>query len=152
MPPILFRKKARSSAFAKPASWDVLCSRTSMTFFTPELSRRSKKPSAVVWVKPIVATVALANRALRLRLRLQAPGLRARPRLAGGRHGGAARRRLDHGFARRPLAHEQILDLVAGQRLELEQALGQRLEIGALVGEYLLRLGIAGLDQPPDLA
>src|SRR5206468_1593486 len=90
---------------------------------------------------------------LRLRLRLEATGLRARPRLAGGRHGGAARRgRLDYGFARRPLADQEVLDLVAGERFELEQALGQRLEIGALVGEYLLGLGIAGLDQPPDLA
>jgi N-methylhydantoinase A len=37
-----------------------------------------------------------------------------------GRHGGAARRhRLDHGFAGRPLAGEQVLDLVTRQGLEL---------------------------------
>src|SRR6266403_1885996 len=90
---------------------------------------------------------------LSLRLRLQAAGLGARARLASGRHGRAARRRrLDDGFARWPLAHEQVLDLVAGERLELEQALGQRLEIGALLAEDLLGLGIARLDQPPDLA
>ena len=32
------------------------------------------------------------------------------------------------------LPFEQVLDLVAGQRLEFEQALGQRFEIGALLG------------------
>src|SRR5579862_2654559 len=88
-----------------------------------------------------------------LRLRLQRAGFGARPVAAGagGRHRGVARRRrLDHRFAARPLAEQQILDLVAGQRLEFEQALGQRLEIAALGGEDLLRLGIAGLDQAPD--
>ena len=76
-----------------------------------------------------------------------------RAALAGGRHrGGARRRRLDHRLAHRPLAGEQVLDLVARQRLEFEQALGERLEVGALLGRgCLLRLGIAGLDQPADL-
>ena len=75
---------------------------------------------------------------LRLRLRLQRTGrwLGPRPRLAGWRHGRAARRgRLDYGFAHRPLAGEQILDLVAGKRLELEQAPGQQFQIGALLVE-----------------
>src|SRR5215813_5786080 len=87
-----------------------------------------------------------------LRLRLEAAGFRPRPRLAGRRHRRAARRGgLDHGFARRPLAGEQIFDLVAGQRLEFEQPLGQRFEISALLLENALRLGVAGLDQTLDL-
>ena len=75
-----------------------------------------------------------------LRLRRDVAGRRLGPgrRLAGRRHRGSARRqRLDHGFAHRLLAVEQILDLVAGQRLEFEQALGQSLEIGALLGQDL---------------
>jgi hypothetical protein len=36
-------------------------SRTSTTFFTPAFKRRSKNPSAVVFVNPIVETVALAT-------------------------------------------------------------------------------------------
>src|SRR5262245_7075030 len=87
-----------------------------------------------------------------LRLRLEAARFGARARLAGRRYGRTARgRRLDHGFARWPLAGEQILDLVAGQRLEFEQPLGQRFEIGALLLENALRLGVGGLDQALDL-
>ena len=37
------------------------------------------------------------------------------------------------------LTHEQVLDLVAAQGLELEQALGERLQVAALVGQDLLR-------------
>src|SRR5207244_7090504 len=91
---------------------------------------------------------------LRLRLRLQWTSRRigARARLAGGRHGRAARRRrLDYGLAHRPLAGEQVLDLVAGERLELEQALGQELEIGVLLIENLFGLRVASFDQAPDL-
>src|SRR6516225_9327591 len=62
MPPIFLRKYARSSDFAKPASCEVLRSRTSTTLFTPDLSKRSKNPSAVVLVKPMVETVVLDNR------------------------------------------------------------------------------------------
>src|SRR5919201_5140249 len=88
----------------------------------------------------------------RLRLRLEATGFGTRTRFAGGRHGRATRGcRLDDGFARRPLAGEQILDLVAGQRLEFEQRLGQRLEIAALFLENLLRLFVTCLDQTLDL-
>lgn len=79
---------------------------------------------------------------LRLRLRLQA-GIRIGPRarLAGRGHGGGARRGgLEHGLAVRLLALEQIDDLVAAQRLELEQALGKRFEVGALLGEDAGRL------------
>src|SRR5580692_5847193 len=103
---------------------------------------------------PLSVRRAIADYGSTLRLRLQRAGLGARPVAAGagGRHGGVARRRrLDHRFADRPLAHEQILDLIAGQRLEFEQPLGERLEVGALVGEDLLRLGIAGFDQAADL-
>src|SRR3954463_10490514 len=90
---------------------------------------------------------------LSLRLRLQATGFGARARLAGRRNSRAARRgRLDHRFACRTLAGEQVLDLVAAQGLELEQALGQGLEIGTLLLEDVLGLGIAGLDQTLDLA
>src|SRR5258708_14376125 len=88
-----------------------------------------------------------------LRLRLQATGFRTRGRLAGRRNSGTARRgRLDHRFACRTLAREQVLDLVAGQGLEFEQAFGEGLEIGALLLEDLLGFGIAGLDQALDLA
>src|ERR1700729_2249013 len=75
---------------------------------------------------------------LRLRLRLQA-GIRigTRPRLAGSTrrwHGGRARRgRLQDRLRVRLLALQEIGDLVAAQRLKLEQAFGQRLEIGALL-------------------
>src|SRR4029077_12449908 len=73
--------------------------------------------------------------------------------LAGGWHGGGARRgRLDHRLAHRSPAFEQILDLVARQRFELEKALGEHFEIGALVGQDLRRFGITGLDQPADFA
>src|SRR5436190_17714744 len=61
MPPIFLRKYARSSALAKPASCDVLCSRTSTTFFTPAFKSRSKNPAAVVLVNPIVETVGFAT-------------------------------------------------------------------------------------------
>src|SRR4030081_3292428 len=89
----------------------------------------------------------------RLRLRLQTTGFRTRARLAGRRNSGTARRgRLDHRFACRALAREQVLDLVAGQGLEFEQAFGQGLEIGTLLLEDLLGFGIAGLDQALDLA
>src|SRR5262245_46027898 len=86
---------------------------------------------------------------LRLRLRLHRAGFRARPVAAGAcrRHRRGARARgLDGGLAVGPLAHQQILDLVAGERLELEQAFRQGLQIGALLGEDLLRLLIAFLD------
>src|ERR1700704_870776 len=90
---------------------------------------------------------------LRLRLRLQATGFGARARLAGRRNSRAARRgRLDHRFTCWTLAGEQVLDLVAAQGLELEQALGQGLEIGTLLLENVLGFGIAGLDQALDLA
>src|SRR6185312_12606084 len=90
--------------------------------------------------------------ALRLRGDL-AGGRRRRTRLAGGRHRRGARAgRLDHALAYRPLAREQVLDLVAGQRLELDQAARQRLEVGALVGEDLLGLRQAGFDQAAHFA
>jgi hypothetical protein len=60
---------------------------------------------------------------------------------AGGQNRRIPRRcRVDNGFAVRKPAHERILDLVAGQRLVFEQALGERLEIGTLVGKDLLGL------------
>src|ERR1700730_1032049 len=65
MPPILLRKYARSSAFAKPASCDVLWRRTSITLFTPDFSSRSKKPSAVVFVNPMVEIVTPSIRLFR---------------------------------------------------------------------------------------
>ncbi len=58
-PQIVFKKKARSSAFANPDNCDVLWSRTSITFLMPAFFRRSKKRSAVVLVKPIVAKLTL---------------------------------------------------------------------------------------------
>src|SRR5580658_3984679 len=102
---------------------------------------------------PLPVRRAIAASGSTLRLRLQWAGLGARPVAAGagGRHRGVARRRrLDHRFAARPLAQKQILDLVAAERLEFEQPLGERLQITALVGEDLLRLGIAGFDQAAD--
>src|SRR6478752_8634393 len=95
----------------------------------------------------------MARKALRLRLRLQA-GIRigSRARLAGRRHGGGARRgRLEYGFAVRLLALEQVDDLVAGERLEFEQALGESFEIGALLGENTRRLDVTFFDEAPDL-
>src|SRR3954452_1679797 len=81
---------------------------------------------------------------LRLRLRLQPTGFGARARLAGRRNSRAARRgRLDHRFACRTLAGQQVLDLVAAQGLELEQALGEGLQIGTLLLEDVLGFGIA---------
>src|SRR5580704_3507565 len=103
---------------------------------------------------PLSVRRAIAAYGSTLRLRLQRPrlGARAVAAGAGGRYRGVARRgRLDHRFAARSLAQEQILDLVAGERLEFEQPLGQGLQIAALVSEDLLRLGIAGFDQTPDL-
>ena len=76
---------------------------------------------------------------LRLRLRLQA-GVRigSRARLAGGRYcGGARRSRLQHRLAVGFLAVEQVLNLVAAQRLELEQALCKGFEVLALLGRPL---------------
>src|ERR1700748_2863131 len=76
-----------------------------------------------------------------LRLRLHGAGFGTRPVAAGTRHRrGARARRLDRGLAVGLLAQEQVLDLVAGERLELEQALGQRFEVGTLLGQDLLRL------------
>src|SRR5499427_1854583 len=88
-----------------------------------------------------------------LRLRLHAAGSAgARARLAGGRHGRAARRwRLDHRFAVRPLAVEEVLDLVAREGLELEQRLGDLLPVVALLGDDAPRLLLARLDQTADL-
>src|SRR3954447_13185966 len=86
------------------------------------------------------AVSALGRSGLRLRLH-RAGALRARTALAGRRHRRRARGlRLDHGFARRLLTEQQVLDLVARQRLEFEQALGQNLELGAL-----------GFENPPRL-
>src|SRR3954453_10639946 len=65
-----------------------------------------------------------AEQRLRLRLRLQAarPRIGPRARLAGRRHRRTARSDwLDHGFPRRALAQQQVLDLIAGERLEFEQ-------------------------------
>src|SRR4051812_20542567 len=72
--------------------------------------------------------------ALRLRLGLETRvRVGTRARLAGGRHGGGARRaRLQHRLAVGLLAVEQVLNLVAAQRLELEQALRECFEILAL--------------------
>src|SRR5262245_65598872 len=79
--------------------------------------------------------------------------LGTRPRLACRRHRrGAWRGGLDDGLAHRALARKQISDFVTGQRLELEQALRQDFEIGALLGEDLRGLGIAGLDQAADFS
>src|SRR6476660_9801318 len=90
--------------------------------------------------------------ALWLRGDLARRRLRPRTLLAGGWHGGGARRgRLDHRLAHRSPAVEQILDLVARQRFELEKALGEHFEISTLVGQDLRRFGIAGLDQLADL-
>src|SRR5579872_5625259 len=91
---------------------------------------------------------------LPLRLRLQRAGFRPRPVApgAGAGHGRRTRRRrLDDGFAGRPLAHQQILDFVAGQRFEFKQPFGERFQIGALLGENLPRLGKALLNVAPDL-
>src|SRR5207245_673717 len=86
-----------------------------------------------------------------LGLRLHAAGFRARARLASGRNrGGARRRRLDHGLPARPSAIQQVLDLVARQRLELEETLGKQLQLVALGLEDDVRLAVARLDQPPD--
>src|SRR4051794_31188672 len=88
-----------------------------------------------------------------LRLRLEA-GIRVGPgpRLAGRGHGGGARRgRLQHGFAVRLFALEEIDDLVARQRLELQEALGQRFEVGALLGQNARRFVVAFFDKTPDL-
>jgi hypothetical protein len=58
---ILRRKKARSLALAKPASCEVLCSRTSITLLTPASKSRLKNSSALVLVNPILETFALAT-------------------------------------------------------------------------------------------
>src|SRR5690242_13131106 len=81
----------------------------------------------------VLVTVRCSNSS-RLRLRLQ-PRIGTRSRLARWRYrGGAWRRGLQHRFAVRLLAVEQILDLLAGQGLVLQQTLGECLEIGALLG------------------
>src|SRR5258708_21771761 len=87
-----------------------------------------------------------------LRLRRDVPGLGARARLAGRRYRGATRGGIARAFARRLLADQQILDLVAGERLVFDQALREQLEIGALLGDDLLRHLIAFLDEALDLA
>src|SRR3569832_430423 len=88
-----------------------------------------------------------------LRLRRDVAGRRrvgARPRLAGRRHGrGARTRRLEHALAPRRLAGKQGLELVARERLELQQALGQHFESGAARGQDARRLGETGFDQTP---
>src|SRR6516162_1096455 len=87
-----------------------------------------------------------------LRLWLEAPGLGSRPRLAGWRNGRSARHcRLDDRLSRRPFARQQILDLVAGERLKFKQPLGKRLEISPPVIEDALGFVIAGFDKPFDL-
>src|SRR6476659_6594469 len=89
---------------------------------------------------------------LRLRLRLQA-GVRigTRARLAGRWHGGSPRRaRLQHRLAVGLLAVEQVLNLVAGKRLELEQALCQGFEVLALLGEDSRGFVVALFDKAPD--
>src|SRR5665213_1621576 len=90
---------------------------------------------------------------LRLRLRLQ-PGIRIGPRarLAGRRHRRGARRgRLQHRLAVGLLALQQILDFVAAQGFEFQQALGQRFQVGALFGENARRFVVALFDETPDL-
>src|SRR5258707_14605579 len=70
-----------------------------------------------VYVRLVIAT-------LRLRLRRDLTARRIGPRaaLAGRRHcGGARRDRLAHPFTHRRLAVEQVLDLVARERLVFEQ-------------------------------
>src|SRR5580704_6279771 len=106
------------------------------------------------WTRGLPEWPAIGARRLRLRLRLQA-GIRigARPRLAGRRHRRGARGRgLQHRLAVRLLALQQVLNLVAGQRLEFKQALGQRFQVGALLGEDPRRFVVALLDKTPDLA
>jgi hypothetical protein len=75
----------------------------------------------------------------------------ARARLAGRRHGRGARAgRLQHRLAVRLLAVEQVDDLIAGQPLELQQALGQGFEVGALFGQDAGGFVVAFLDEAPD--
>src|SRR5688572_29459001 len=76
---------------------------------------------------------------LGLRLRLQASVALAGARLGAGRgHGGTARRALAlvaRVFADGPLAFEEILDLFAGHRLELQKTLSQRLQLVLVLGQ-----------------
>src|SRR5258708_27461556 len=87
-----------------------------------------------------------------LRLRRDVPGLGARARLAGRRYRGATRGGIARAFAHRLLADQEILDLVAGERLVFDQALRQQFEVGAVLGDDLLRELIAVLDEALDLA
>ena len=48
------RKKARSSFFANPASWDTLLSRTSTTLLVPDCSSIPKNFCAFFFVNPMV--------------------------------------------------------------------------------------------------
>src|SRR4029453_5975393 len=93
------------------------------------------------------------NPLFRLRLGLEA-GVRigTRARLAGGRHGGGARRaRLQHRLAVGVFSVEQVLNLVTAQRLELEQALCQGFEVLALLREDSRGFVVALFDKAPDL-
>src|SRR6476646_10935977 len=96
--------------------------------------------------------VRIAKLALRLWRDLARRRLRPRTRLARGRHGRRTWcRRFDDRFTDRALTREEIGNLFAGQRLELEQALGEHFEIGALLVQNLSRLRVSGLDQLANL-
>src|SRR5262249_31724925 len=90
---------------------------------------------------------------LRLRGDLAGWRLWAWARLAGRRHRrGAWRARLDHRLAHGPLACKQINNLVAGQRLELEQSFREHFQVGPFLGENLGCLRVSGFDEPADFS
>jgi hypothetical protein len=57
MPQIVRAKSARSPSLAKPASWELRLSRTSISRVTPAACSRPKKCAALVWVKPMVKSL-----------------------------------------------------------------------------------------------
>ena len=87
-------------------------------FVIPDERSESRNPCAKFWVPDRLASspsgMTEGRSSLRLRLQGTGAGLGTRAALAGGRHGGGARgERLDDRFPHRPLADEQVFDLVA---------------------------------------
>src|SRR3546814_9679974 len=107
------------------------------------------KKTTLACARVVLVQIDIAIGSVRLRLQ-PAFGLAALGLVllgAGARNGRMPRRRIVAGIARRLLALQEALDLVAGQGLVFEQAFRQRDELVVLFREDTTGLGIGLVDQ-----
>src|SRR6185295_6228041 len=146
---------ATTAERSPPGTWTIaaIAGSSSPQLQTTGTSYRRPRAAAFTAGRALHELKGPGTQRSRLRLRLQ-PRIRigTRARLAGRRHRGGARAgRFQHRLAVRLLAFEQVLNFVAGQRLEFQQAFCQSLEVGALLGQDTGGFVVALLDKTPDL-